>query len=174
MKHNLKTCLNKNTWCGQGSHSAFCHQGSCFLPGCVRKPLDQFTWCWQARISSQGIAICRNTLSSVTVISWGRAAALVGSVYSVSSVVSDSWRLWTSAHQASLSMGFSRQEYWSGIFPPQGSNPCFLHRQVDSLLLTTREARWAVGWSSPGCLHGVGCVFHLDCTLLTEYFAELI
>ena len=34
------------------------------------------------------------------------------------------------AHQASLSMGFSRQEYWSGlqtllqeIFPTQGSNP---------------------------------------------------
>ena len=38
----------------------------------------------------------------------------------------------------------------------------------------TREAKWAVGWSSPGCLHGAGCVFHLDCILLTEYFAELI
>ena len=26
---------------------------------------------------------------------------------------------WTVAHQASLSMGFSRQEYWSGMpFPP--------------------------------------------------------
>ena len=38
--------------------------------------------------------------------------------------------LWSVAHQASLSMGFSRQEYWSGchfllqgIFPTQGSNP---------------------------------------------------
>ena len=38
--------------------------------------------------------------------------------------------LWTVAHQASLSMGFSRQEYWSGllcllqgIFPTQGLNP---------------------------------------------------
>ena len=28
---------------------------------------------------------------------------------------------WTAAHQASLSMGFSRQEYWSGLtFPPSG------------------------------------------------------
>ena len=27
--------------------------------------------------------------------------------------------LWTVAHQASLSMGFSRQEYWSGL-------PCLL------------------------------------------------
>ena len=41
---------------------------------------------------------------------------------------------WTEAHQAPLSMGFSRQEYWSGlscpppeIFPTQGSNPGLLH-----------------------------------------------
>ena len=28
---------------------------------------------------------------------------------------------WTVAHQAPLSMGFSRQEYWSGLtFPPPG------------------------------------------------------
>ena len=40
---------------------------------------------------------------------------------------------WTVAHQALLSMGFSRQEYWSGlpcllqgIFPTQGSNPGLL------------------------------------------------
>ena len=45
---------------------------------------------------------------------------------------------WTVAHQAPLSMGFSRQEYWSGlpcpplgIFPTQGSNPGILHcRQI--------------------------------------------
>ena len=31
---------------------------------------------------------------------------------------------WTAAHQASLSMGFSRQEYWSGLpFPPPGDLP---------------------------------------------------
>ena len=30
--------------------------------------------------------------------------------------------LWTIAHQASLSMGFFRQEYWSGLpFPPPGN-----------------------------------------------------
>ena len=40
---------------------------------------------------------------------------------------------WAAAHQAPLSMGFPRQEYWSGLpfpsqglFPAQGSNPCFL------------------------------------------------
>ena len=47
---------------------------------------------------------------------------------------------WTVTHQAPLSMGFSRQEYWSGlpfpasrVFPIQGLNPgllCFLHWQA--------------------------------------------
>ena len=32
--------------------------------------------------------------------------------------------LWTIACQASLSMGFSRQEYWNGLpFPPPGDFP---------------------------------------------------
>ena len=32
--------------------------------------------------------------------------------------------LWTIAHQAALSMGFSRQEYWSGFpLPPPGNLP---------------------------------------------------
>ena len=41
--------------------------------------------------------------------------------------------LWTVAHQASLSMGFSRQEYWSGLpclplgnLPDPGREPMFL------------------------------------------------
>ena len=48
------------------------------------------------------------------------------------SVVSDS--LWPPGHQASPSMGFSRQEYWSGLpffapgnFLTQGSNPGLPH-----------------------------------------------
>ena len=40
------------------------------------------------------------------------------------SVVSDSATPWTTAHQAPLSMGFSRQEYWSGMpCPPPGDHP---------------------------------------------------
>ena len=33
--------------------------------------------------------------------------------------------LWTIAHQSSLSIAFSRQEYWSGLLPcpPLGSHP---------------------------------------------------
>ena len=48
---------------------------------------------------------------------------------------------WTVACQAPLSLGFPRQEYWSGllfclqeIFPIQGSNLCLLHWQVDFLI----------------------------------------
>ena len=53
--------------------------------------------------------------------------------------------LWTIARQVLLSIGFSRQEYWSGLpcpppgqFPIQGSNPhllCLLHWQAGSLPL---------------------------------------
>ena len=56
--------------------------------------------------------------------------------------------LWTVARQAPLSMGFSRQEYWSGlpfpppgIFPTQGSNPRLLH------------CRWLLHWLSPREAH---------------------
>ena len=62
----------------------------------------------------------------------------------------DSVTFWTVAHQAPLSKGFSRQEYWSGLPCPglscliqgisltQGSNlhlSCLLHWQADSLPL---------------------------------------
>ena len=50
---------------------------------------------------------------------------------------------WTAARQAPLSMGFSRQEYWSGLpCPPPGDLPnpgiepgllCLLHWQAGSL-----------------------------------------
>ena len=50
---------------------------------------------------------------------------------------------WTVARQAPLSMGFPRQEYWSGlhfllpgIFQTLGSNPCLLRWQADSLPLS--------------------------------------
>ena len=62
------------------------------------------------------------------------------------SVVSDSFVTpWTVVRQALLSMGFPRQEYWSGLpFPSSGDLPdsgiklCLLHCQADSLLLSHR------------------------------------
>ena len=44
---------------------------------------------------------------------------------------------WTVAHQAPLSMGFSRQEYWSGVplpSPDQGSNAGLLHWEFGALV----------------------------------------
>ena len=50
---------------------------------------------------------------------------------------------WTAAYQASLSMGLSQREYWSGLpFPPPGdvsnpgTGPVSLALQKDSLLLS--------------------------------------
>ena len=94
----------------------------------------------------------------------------------VASVMSDSAIPWTVARQAPLSMGFSRQEYWSklrallqGIFPTQGSNLHLLHLlhwQVGSLSLApsgkpywcgrlffTRNTNEKVMWQLQGSLH---------------------
>ena len=62
------------------------------------------------------------------------------------SVVSDSATPWTVAHQALLSIGFSKQKYWSGLpcpalgdLPDPGiepESPTTPALQVDSLLLS--------------------------------------
>ena len=75
---------------------------------------------------------------------WGKERAALkymcrAVLRSVTSVLSDSLQLpWTITHQAPLSMGFSRQEYWSGLpcpspgaFLTQGSNPHLLRLQGD-------------------------------------------
>ena len=56
--------------------------------------------------------------------------------------MSDSVSPWTVARQASLSMGFSRQEYWSGLsfpspedLPDPGIKPWSPELQADSLPL---------------------------------------
>ena len=53
------------------------------------------------------------------------ACSLVGACVGACSVMSDSFViLWTIACRAPLSMGFSRQEYWSGMpFLPPGDLP---------------------------------------------------
>ena len=59
--------------------------------------------------------------------------------------------LWTAAHQAPLSIGFSRQEYWSGLpcpppgdLPNQGSNPGLLHAGRFFTNWASREALCAL------------------------------
>ena len=67
----------------------------------------------------------------------------------VCSVISNSVTPWTVARQGPLSMGFSRQEHWSGrhfflqgVFPTQGLNLCLL------CLLNCKQIlyRWASGY----------------------------
>ena len=69
-----------------------------------------------------GSVYLSSPLHSVTYPGW--LLSLFGSTCTgqVSSVFAT---LWTVAHQAPLSMGFSRQEYWSGVAMPssRGSSP---------------------------------------------------
>ena len=67
--------------------------------------------------------------------------------------VSDSFEIpCTVVHQAPLSMGFSRQEYWGGLpFPSPGDlpgpgikNPRLLHWQVDSLPMSHQGSPFRV------------------------------
>ena len=75
--------------------------------------------------------------------------------------------LWTVAHEAPLSMGFSRQEYWSGLpcpppgdLPDPGIEPHLLHRQSPALAggffttsaTTTWEALMGLSPNSTGVI----------------------
>ena len=99
---------------------------------------------------------------------------------------------WTAAHQAPPSMGFSRQEYWSGVPSPSPYN--ILHYINDSIIsrdlhYLLDKSSWRnncavlshsvvynslpphglyslpgsfVHWNSPGKTTGVGCHAHLQ------------
>ena len=50
---------------------------------------------------------------------------------------------WTVAYQAPLSMGFSRQEYWSGLPEQEINCPCWRYQEERNILITRdREWRW--------------------------------
>ena len=68
--------------------------------------------------------------------------------------VCDSETPWTVAHQAPLSMGFFRQEYWSGLpFPSPGNlpNPGIKPASLTSPALAgrffTTNATWEAPWT---------------------------
>ena len=103
----------------------------------------------RVRIRSPGYASCCSCVSLLMDVwadhafSFVSVAGISYTCMGVSSVVQLCATLeipWTAARQALLSMGFSRQEYWSGLpCPPpgdlltRGSSPGLLHWQVDSL-----------------------------------------
>ena len=56
-------------------------------------------------------------------------------VHEVTSIMSDSFASpWTVAHQAPLFMGFSRQEYWSGLPCPSPGDPPDPETELTSLM----------------------------------------
>ena len=66
---------------------------------------------------------------------------------------SDSATPWAVAHQAPVSMEFSRQEYWSGlpcpppgVFPTQGSNPGIPHCRQILYCLSHQGSPWILEW----------------------------
>ena len=96
-------------------------EGNPLQHSCLENPMDRGAW-W-TRVHG----IIKSQFSSVQLLSRVQLFATP----------------WTIPHQAPLSMGFSRQEYRSGlpcplqgIFPTQRSNPGLLHWQADSLPLS--------------------------------------
>ena len=76
---------------------------------------------------------------------------------------------WTVAYQASLSMGFSRQEYWSGLpFPPPGDlpNPRIKPASLSSPTLAGRFFTTSTTWESENrsvmsySVTSMGCTVH--------------
>ena len=70
------------------------------------------------------------SVSSPNLNSWQRHLTAFAFVLSLFSCVWLFATLWTVIRQAPLSMGFSRQEYWSGLPCPRPGNlpnPCLLH-----------------------------------------------
>ena len=102
---------------------------------CLENPMDRGGW----EATVHGVAKSQPQLSDFTFFSFfhSRDEVTLASRSCVSiscSVASDSATAWTVASQAPLSMGFSRQEYCSGvpspspgICPTQGSNLGLLH-----------------------------------------------
>ena len=68
----------------------------------------------------------------------------------IASVVSDAATSWTVAHQAPLSMGFSRQGYWSGLPGPSPGDLPNPGVKPESHALAgrffTTSATWEVPW----------------------------
>ena len=73
---------------------------------------------------------------------------------------------WIAAYQAPLPMGFSRQEYWSGVPLSSPFHVLLLSHFSRVRLCVTPEAaahQVPCPWDSPGKNTGVGCHFLLQC-----------
>ena len=105
---------------------------------------------WEAVIQAIVLSLAQIKLFSIPIVDFKHASK-------VTSVVFDS--LWPHGlyvvHQAPLSMGFSRQEYWSELpCPPPGNLPNQIEPKspallADSLLLSHQGRSPGASWHSP-------------------------
>ena len=64
---------------------------------------------------------------------------------------------WTAAYQAPLSMGFSRQEYWSGSPVPSPNNWWVGFKLEKAMAPHSSTLAWKIPWAEePGGLHSMG------------------
>ena len=71
---------------------------------------------------------------------------------------------WTAAYQAPPSVGFSRQEYWSGLpCPAVAADKSLQSCPTLCNPLRRQPSRLPRPWDSPGKSTGVGCHFLLQC-----------
>ena len=96
-----------------------------------------------------------------------------------SSIVSDSATLWTVAHQAPLSMGFSRQEYWSGSpypFPGDILNPGIEPASLRFPVFAGRFFSTSVTWEAPflAWCPAINAVFPHHSLVLVDWFCCLL
>ena len=101
-----------------------------------RRRYWRWQWCWHG-----------GSLSA----SWAYLVSVACCVLSRLSHVRFFVTLWTIAHQAPLSMGFPRQEYWSGLpfpspgdLPDPGIKPMCPALQADSLSLSQQGSPYYI------------------------------
>ena len=73
---------------------------------------------------------------------------------------------WTAPYQAPPSMGFSRQEYWSGVplpSPQRNAAAAAAAKFLQSCPTLCDPIDDSPPWDSPGKISGVGCHFLLQC-----------
>ena len=126
--------------CGSAGEESACnagHLGS--IPGLGRSPGEGKGY----PLQYSGLENSMNSMGLQRVgHDWATFTSTVPCVWvcSHASVVSGFATLWTAAHQASQSMGLSKQDYWSGFpcsspgdLPDPGIEPSFPLLQADSL-----------------------------------------
>ena len=121
----------------------------------VRCEIVQPFWniVWQFLITLNGIIMCAQSLSHVWLLV----------------------TLWTVARQAPLSMGFSRQGYWSGLpFPSPGYLPDLLssvHGILQARILeqvsisSSKRSSWPRDWTCVSCISCIGRRILYHCAL---------